>query len=92
MSDFSVYFAYPGDLDTPTGGYRYDRRLIAELEKLRLNIKTLSLPPSALEPDQQSLKTIEQTFSEIPDQSVVCLLYTSPSPRDAHESRMPSSA
>ena len=24
--------------------------------------------------------------------SMVCLLYTSPSPRDAHESRMPSSA
>ena len=23
---------------------------------------------------------------------IVCLLYTSPSPRDAHESRMPSSA
>ena len=27
-----------------------------------------------------------------PDGSVTCLLYTSPSPRDAHESRMPSSA
>ena len=25
-------------------------------------------------------------------QSIYCLLYTSPSPRDAHESRMPSSA
>ena len=25
-------------------------------------------------------------------QPVICLLYTSPSPRDAHESRMPSSA
>ena len=24
--------------------------------------------------------------------STICLLYTSPSPRDAHESRMPSSA
>ena len=24
--------------------------------------------------------------------TVICLLYTSPSPRDAHESRMPSSA
>ena len=71
MSDFSFYFAYPGDLDTPTGGYRYDCRLIAELEKLRLNIKTLSLPASALGADQQSLKTIEQTFREIPDQSVV---------------------
>ena len=26
------------------------------------------------------------------NQRVYCLLYTSPSPRDAHESRMPSSA
>ena len=26
------------------------------------------------------------------DVSHICLLYTSPSPRDAHESRMPSSA
>ena len=26
------------------------------------------------------------------DKNSVCLLYTSPSPRDAHESRMPSSA
>ena len=25
-------------------------------------------------------------------QALICLLYTSPSPRDAHESRMPSSA
>ena len=28
----------------------------------------------------------------ISDKGVTCLLYTSPSPRDAHESRMPSSA
>ena len=27
-----------------------------------------------------------------PDECIDCLLYTSPSPRDAHESRMPSSA
>ena len=29
---------------------------------------------------------------EVRDLSAHCLLYTSPSPRDAHESRMPSSA
>ena len=29
---------------------------------------------------------------ENPVDAAVCLLYTSPSPRDAHESRMPSSA
>ena len=28
----------------------------------------------------------------VPNQYKACLLYTSPSPRDAHESRMPSSA
>ena len=38
-------------------------------------------------------KNIEdKNGSAIPVQADICLLYTSPSPRDAHESRMPSSA
>ena len=32
------------------------------------------------------------TTQSLPEGTVGCLLYTSPSPRDAHESRMPSSA
>ena len=32
------------------------------------------------------------SYDNTRDMAVVCLLYTSPSPRDAHESRMPSSA
>ena len=31
-------------------------------------------------------------FSETDDQGDICLLYTSPSPRDRQKSRMPSSA
>ena len=37
-------------------------------------------------------KTIVNLFYENSTRTRTCLLYTSPSPRDAHESRMPSSA
>ena len=38
------------------------------------------------------MKKIEGVFPVYVAEKEVCLLYTSPSPRDAHESRMPSSA
>ena len=51
----------------------------AQLTQMILNSKTAAIEP--LE------KEIEKPVITTP-----CLLYTSPSPRDAHESRMPSSA
>ncbi len=47
-------FAIPGDLDAPTGGYAYDRRVLAELEELGLPVHYLKLPgsfPLATVPD-----------------------------------------
>ena len=48
---------------------------------------------------QDNKKTVIKTWSRAsmitPDfvgQTIACLLYTSPSPRDKHRSRMPSSA
>jgi glycosyltransferase involved in cell wall biosynthesis len=36
-------FAVPGDLATPTGGYAYDRRMIAELRRLGWQIEVIDL-------------------------------------------------
>ena len=41
---------------------------------------------------ETSTKALEENKIKPAGQPKLCLLYTSPSPRDAHESRMPSSA
>ena len=43
-------------------------------------------------PDQDVPKSIPHQYVNIVEDARICLLYTSPSPRDVEESRMPSSA
>ena len=68
-----IYFAYPGDLDTPTGGYHYDRRLIDELRSMGVGVETVALPHCSSMPDQQILASVQQTLAAIPDQAIVVI-------------------
>lgn len=68
-----IYFAYPGDLNTPTGGYHYDRRLIEELRSICVRVETVALPHCTSEPDQEVLARVKQILAAIPDQSVLVI-------------------
>ncbi len=66
-----VVFAIPGDADTPTGGYRYDRRVIDELRALRWDVKPLRLPGDFPAPSQASLQETERLFAAVPKDTLL---------------------
>lgn len=42
----AIAFAIPGDIDLPTGGYAYDRRLLAEWREMGIAARHVALPGS----------------------------------------------
>ena len=67
------FFAFPGNLNTFTGGYHYNRRLIAELKKLGIDINTLSLSERFPFPNDDALEHARKSIALIPDGSVVII-------------------
>ena len=53
---------------------------------------SIACPPKDKEGLIKAAEILNEQIDSIPDKSNACLLYTSPSPRDATLSRMPSSA
>jgi len=58
-------FAYPGDLQTFSGGYIYDGCIIKELRAQGWEIELLSLGPGFPFPDQETLSKAGQLLSQI---------------------------
>ncbi|MEO1079512.1 MAG: glycosyltransferase family 4 protein [Pseudomonadota bacterium] len=61
-----AFLAVPGDLMTPTGGYLYDRRLLAALRALDRDITHIALPRTFPEPSPADLKTAAEQLVALP--------------------------
>ena len=59
-------FAVPGDLDTPTGGYAYDRRMIAELRALGWRPQVVNLGAGFPHPSALTRATARAQLNDVP--------------------------
>lgn len=66
-----LHFAVPGDPDTPTGGYRYDRRLASELAGIGWEVQPLSLADGYPFPSASARAAAAAAFAALPDGAVV---------------------
>jgi glycosyltransferase involved in cell wall biosynthesis len=66
-------FAVPGDLATPTGGYAYDRRMIAELGELGWQIDVIDLGEGFPWPDEATRTAAQTQLLAVPAGRVVVI-------------------
>lgn len=64
-------FAVPGDLATPTGGYAYDRRMIAELGRLGWQIDVIDLGEGFPWPAEETRNAATAQLFAIPNGRIV---------------------
>jgi glycosyltransferase involved in cell wall biosynthesis len=64
-------FALPGDLDAPTGGYAYARRLIACLPAEGVDVRPLILPASYPDPSPADLAATARLVAATPADAVL---------------------
>jgi glycosyltransferase involved in cell wall biosynthesis len=73
MSARALEFVIPGDLQAATGGYVYDRRMIAGLRQLGWQVTTHTLDASFPQPTAGALAQAQATLARLPDQALVLL-------------------
>lgn len=67
MSVETIGFAIPGAIETRTGGYAYDRRLIAGLRAAGFAVEHLAWPDTFPLPDAAALAQVAQSLAAQPD-------------------------
>lgn len=67
----SCAFVIPGDINLPTGGYAYDRRVMALLPSHGLDVRHVTLPGTFPAPSQSDLAATEATLAALPTDTVL---------------------
>lgn len=60
-------FAVPGDLNTPTGGYAYDKRMIAELRRLGWDVAVIDLGSDFPRPSPAARTAARAKLATVPE-------------------------
>ncbi|WP_246091884.1 glycosyltransferase family 4 protein [Aliirhizobium smilacinae] len=68
-----LVFVIPGDIEIRSGGYGYDRRMIAELRALDWRVDHLRLPDGFPNPNREELEATARQFAALPDESLVLI-------------------
>jgi glycosyltransferase involved in cell wall biosynthesis len=88
----TLWFLIPGDLDTPSGGYAYDRRIASGLAELGWTLEVRRLDDSFPNPTDSALEHARRTLAAIPEQAMVLIdglaLGAMPGPARAHGQRL----
>jgi glycosyltransferase involved in cell wall biosynthesis len=66
-------FAVPGDLQTPTGGYIYDRRVIELLPEFGWRVRHLELPGDYPSPGKASLTATSEALAKTPREALLVI-------------------
>ncbi len=72
-SQTRVAFLIPGDLSLPTGGYGYDRRILARLPAHGVEIAHVQVPGSYPCPTPDDLAATEAVIAALPDNHVLLI-------------------
>ena len=67
----SVHFAYPGALETPTGGYVYDRAIVDGMRTLGHDVHLVPLGADFPFPTTETRRGAAEALAELPDDALV---------------------